>query len=338
MITTCDYSSSYDVKELRERPYLLYQHLPRLIESHPSRYHSSLRSFVLCPCHKVGAAMRLFLEKSVLHSSQARIDELERIRPVGPYTIVSIGPGKCYQEVVLLTKLAQKIAHLRLILIEREPIPSEEIKRFCKDSLPGITISVIAFPSLDAYIFFAKQHNCSPDVLLAVDLTDNKYKVNGISLPTFVLSRLTMHRLFHRNTVVGMSQGESQEKFPSFHKREVLMMQWDAEANLKIVSRYFEILTQTREGFLDIAHTEEITYGNSATESSPLLLPRTAFSDVNGVEEKQNKKMTSSDNEAKAVIASLDSKKRMGLGITIAAVAIAFVGMHRFLSYTSSRQ
>lgn len=120
--------------------------------------------------------------------------------------VVSIGPGGLYQELVYLAKLAKAgYKQIRLIAIDPAPIFIGALDFSCEQFIPA-KITIEQFSSLDDFIEKSNQDSTLlPDLLLLIDLTDDKYKTHDQLLSNYSFDQLFQHNLLKNNTVISYS-------------------------------------------------------------------------------------------------------------------------------------
>lgn len=188
-----DYVSS----KMCTQPYQFYTELQQLQQTAPSY----LTFAKLCNCYKLTATGRIFLEDTAVnllkqfHAKQK------------PLTIVTVGPGGCYQEMVYLTKLAKAgYNEIQLILLERRQIPLDELSEFCNTSLKGTKVQITQFTSIEAYAHESVQlPRLQPNLLLMLDLSDEKYNVQGMRLPDYAFQTFETAGILPAPTVIAHS-------------------------------------------------------------------------------------------------------------------------------------
>jgi len=186
-------------KQLCENPYHFYAYRKELLKNAPEVLGSD--KLHVCPCARVKATDRTRTER-------ATMDLVQHFHPTDhPFTIVSVGAGNCYQELVHIAKLhAAGYKDLHLVVIDKERMPIEELRRFCDTNLPPCHIQISAYASLEAYESAASgsQNNLKPNLLLLMDLSH--IKVGKNSLLTHAFEAFQTNDLLHPNAVVAYSQ------------------------------------------------------------------------------------------------------------------------------------
>lgn len=160
-----------------------------------------LEGLDICTCEKLPASLRIFLENQ---SVQALDRTLSKDSPL---TIVTIGPGECYQELVYLAKCAYAgYNRMQLVLIDEEPVPIDALRQACQAYLPTFDINIAYYPSLESYQEAARAHeHLKPNLLLMLDITDDEYEIDGTQLPQHCFQFLNQNNLFKENTVIARS-------------------------------------------------------------------------------------------------------------------------------------
>lgn len=160
----------------------------------------SLFFLKICPCKKMTPELRMKLE-------EFSIDLLTQSYPTSsPLTIVTVGPGACYQELIYLAKLARAgYSKLRLVLIEPGRVNIGAFEVVCERQLP-CKIEIVKFDSLKEYVEKAIENvNLIPNLLLMIDLSDKKYDIEGQSLPDYTFSLFKENNLIEKGTVISYS-------------------------------------------------------------------------------------------------------------------------------------
>jgi hypothetical protein len=161
----------------------------------------SLKLFRLCVCPNLNNVSREKLENHAMGLlSQSCATSL-------PLTIVSVGPGGCYQELVYLAKLANAgYKQINLVLIEPENLSSHlaTLSVFCKQNFPACTVNIIKFDDLEQYKnFFTSSGLAKPNLLLLLDIDENF--VNGKNLPDYSFELLQSNGMLEPKTVISYS-------------------------------------------------------------------------------------------------------------------------------------
>lgn len=185
-------------KQLCENPYHFYAHRKELLKNAPEVLGSD--KLHVCPCPRVKGTARIRTE-------QATIDLVQYYHPPDhPFAIVSVGAGGCYQELVHIAKLhAAGYKDLYLVVIDKERMPVEELRRFCEENLPSCHIQISAFASLEEYQSRASSQNTlKPNLLLLMDISH--IKIGNTSLLTHAFESLQTNELLRPNTVIAYSQ------------------------------------------------------------------------------------------------------------------------------------
>lgn len=191
----------YEIQRLRQDPYKFFaevQAAKKELHLFHFPFHSSLLFLQVCPCKKLSSEMREQLERT----SISLIDQTHPKHT--PITIVSIGPGGAYQELVYLAKLNYK--QVTLILVDPANVMVGALDVFCKKKLPESSITIIKYNKLDDYIKEAiKQENLKPDLLLLLDLTDKKYEVDKQKLSDYAFHTLKGNGLVKNGSIIAYS-------------------------------------------------------------------------------------------------------------------------------------
>lgn len=126
-------------------------------------------------------------------------------------TLVSVGAGGLYQELVYLAQLAQAgYQKIRFIGIDQTLLPLASLEEACKAFIPSSTEITIENRqtdgqpfSLDAYVQQAKQDETfQPDLLLLIDLTDDQYKVSSQLLSDYAFGQFLTNQLLKADKTV----------------------------------------------------------------------------------------------------------------------------------------
>ncbi len=128
--------------------------------------------------------------------------------------VASLGPGRCFQETVIITKLARLIQNIgnrqlgiHLTLIEQDPeVPLVPLLQYCEEVLPNTTIKVSHCRSLESYIAGAKRKQEPPDLFLGIDLSDDV--IEGRPLQQYALDQLRANELIRESTVTAITEFE----------------------------------------------------------------------------------------------------------------------------------
>lgn len=190
--------SQFVLPRLCADPYQLYQEL-RKPGSVPIS--SCLLALRLCLCGKVVGTGRQFLEEnsiSLLEKSHSKDSLL---------TLVSVGAGKCYQELIYLAKLIHAgYQQIQVVLIDHNDIPKNSLDQFCKRFLKQCKINIIQYRSLKEYAASCqRQSHLKPNLLLLLDITDKAYNVNNRPLPDYAFTLLKDQQFITENTVIAHS-------------------------------------------------------------------------------------------------------------------------------------
>lgn len=195
-------NSSSEFDRLCNEPYKFYQEIEKaIIDETCSRFNPSFPFLKLCPCEKMNSNLRIKLEN----------DSIELLKQTHPsketINVVSVGAGGLYQELVYLAKLAKVgYKNIRLIAIDPKPIFIGALDGACKDLIPAKITIDDQYTSLANYIQKATQDKTlRPDLLLLIDLTDDKFKVNSQFLSDYSFDQLYHHNLLKNGTVVSHS-------------------------------------------------------------------------------------------------------------------------------------
>lgn len=181
-------------------PYKFYMELQQSQQSVPS----FLAFAKLCNCYKLTATGRIFLEETAINS-------LKKTHPKdNPLSLVSVGPGGCYQEMIYLAKLANAgYKKIHLTLLEKDSIPLTKLSKFCKTYLKTTKVQIVQFSSLENYATEAMQvKTLQPNLLLLLDLTDEKYNVKGVPLPKYAYRTFRSANILQLNTLIAHSMFE----------------------------------------------------------------------------------------------------------------------------------
>jgi len=167
----------------------------------PELLSHGLEDLDLCGCEKLPASLRIFLENHVVKALNGTLSKNSLL------TIVSVGPGECYQELVYLAKCAYAgYNRIQLILIDKEPVPIAALTQACHTYLSPFNISLAYYPSLENYQEeVSAQNHLKPNLLLLLDITDEEYEINGMQLPEHCFQFFNQNNLFNENTVIARS-------------------------------------------------------------------------------------------------------------------------------------
>jgi|LakMenE18May11ns_1017448.scaffolds.fasta_scaffold9712789_1 hypothetical protein len=142
------------------------------------------------------------------------IELLEQVHPLKESTInvVTVGPAGLYQEIVYLAKLAKAgCKQIRLIAIDTQDIVIGPLEDACAELFPATITICKQYKSLDSYIQEAvRDETLHPDLLLLIDLTDDKYKVNSQLLSDYSFDQLQDSGLFKNGTVISYTTFEKE--------------------------------------------------------------------------------------------------------------------------------
>lgn len=187
-----------------EKPYELYDQIGAAKKNRNfDLVQESLFFLSICPCKKMPPALRLALEGAV-------VEKMQEIYPnkKEPIVVVSLGMGGLYQEAVYLAKLVNA-GYENVIFIGIDPELSMRgvLAGFCKNVLKGkVKIGESQYFSLEAYQKKAKADpSLKPDLLLCIDLSDEKYNVDGKSLPEHAFSCLQQSMTLKKTTLIAHS-------------------------------------------------------------------------------------------------------------------------------------
>ncbi|KAF3361887.1 hypothetical protein PHSC3_001569 [Chlamydiales bacterium STE3] len=199
----CSSISPPEFDRLCNEPYEFYQEIEKVIKNKTRfRFHPSFHFLKLCLCAKMNSDLRLKLEKD-------SIKLLKQTHPARESTIsvVSVGAGGLYQELVYLAKLAKAgYKHLRLIAIDPALVSIGALDGACKDLIPAKITIDDQYTSLENYIQKATQDKTlHPDLLLLIDLTDSTYNINSQLLSDYAFDQFYHHDLLKQGTVVSHS-------------------------------------------------------------------------------------------------------------------------------------
>jgi hypothetical protein len=218
---------------LQNRPYP-FLNIIRKIRNYIIEYNPSPNSFHLdpdlffldiCLCPKLNGPLRFQLEDSCI-----QLLNISHHNKNEPMTVVSVGPGKCYQELIYVAKLVnQKYEKINLILIDpnmRVLLLSAKLNSFCQHHFKGTSAVTITYcESLESYVKRFNTENLSqdqrtslmPDLLLLLDLTDKEFQVNGLPLPEYAYGLFRGNALLKNGiTVIAHSAYEAQH-YPKPH-------------------------------------------------------------------------------------------------------------------------
>ncbi len=187
---------------LNAKPYETYEQQKTTVPK--SQLPLFIQCTSLCPCYKLNAESRVKLEKSALNLLEQRIDKTSLL------TIVSVGPGNCFQEIVYLAKLAMAgYKHIQLVLIDPIDTSTEEIglADFIKNYIPECHVRIVKYDSLTDYLKQVKTNrSLKPALLLMLDLAN--YKVGNSLLADHAYDLFHKEKILNANTVICYSTEE----------------------------------------------------------------------------------------------------------------------------------
>ncbi|MCC6127775.1 MAG: hypothetical protein IT584_01040 [Chlamydiae bacterium] len=199
--------------ELCDDPYGFYERIQAAkstssqAEKHSffRNYDQALRFFTLCSCKKMTPSLRIDLENAV-------VAKMQEIHPdkIAPITVVSVGAGGLYQEIVYLAKLVNA-GYEKVIFIAIDSDPTRPLMGalliFCKEALKDkVDAEQSIYPSLESYQEEAKEHpHLKPDLLLCIDLSDERFNVKGKPLPDCAFSLLQQNGILKEKTIIAHS-------------------------------------------------------------------------------------------------------------------------------------
>jgi hypothetical protein len=160
-----------------------------------------LEDLDVCGCEKLPASLRIFLEKQAIEALNSTLSKDSLL------TIVSIGPGQCYQELVYLAKCAYAgYNQIQLVLIDKEPVPIEALTQACHTYLSQYDINIVYYQSLESFqVAVAAQNHLKPNLVLMLDITEEEYEIDGTQLPEYCFQFFNQNNLFNENTVIARS-------------------------------------------------------------------------------------------------------------------------------------
>jgi hypothetical protein len=158
----------------------------------------------LCPCLKMPRPLRSWLEdRSIALLSHLHAPSKESL------TVVSVGPGEGYQELVCLAKLVDAgYKKIIVVLIDPGPVLDRILRGVCQRHLSQSTIDVLPqYRSLESYAQEARQSaSLRPDLLLMIDLTDEQYRVGRKLLTEHAFEVLRETECLKCGTVIAYSE------------------------------------------------------------------------------------------------------------------------------------
>lgn len=173
--------------------------------SETATFRLGLGFFKLCPCKKAPPPLRIALENAV-------IDQMQKIHrnKSAPITIVSVGAGGFYQEVVYLVKLVEAgYEKITFIAIDSDPAHSgmSALSDFCKEGLKSkVDAEHPLYLSLESYQEEAKKDSClKPDLMLCIDLSDERFNVDGKPLADHAFSFFQRKGILREKTIIAHS-------------------------------------------------------------------------------------------------------------------------------------
>jgi len=218
------------LNELCDDPYRLYDNLDKLLPL----INPALLDLRMCRCGKMSSQLRASIENSAIECLLSSRD------PSALLTIVSVGSGGCYQELVYLARLSKAgYCNIQLVVIEPKPVPLQSFASVCQTYLPHSKINVICYPTVRDY----QENPIKPNLLLLLDLLDNSCKVNGKLLLNYSFEALHNSHILQKNTVVAWNVLEENEELKNDPKKESLFsigycgLYSEADVNL---SKFFQ--------------------------------------------------------------------------------------------------
>ena len=173
--------------------------LSNLIQLLKRSWHESLGYLSLCICSKVTLGMRNFIDKTSLELLQPKIQSAH-MDADNIYNIVSVGPGACFQETVILTQLAIRVRKvhqvaIRLILIEPSAIDTSlgMLQSYATDVLSRLpaSIHIVALKEFAEYLQLAKSDRTyMPDLVLGIDINEISIENDSENVPFKLKSQL----------------------------------------------------------------------------------------------------------------------------------------------------
>jgi hypothetical protein len=200
-------NNDQQIYRLCHNPYQFYKEIQELRGQLPRTTDMDFNPYLLflkvCPCKKMDNDLRVALEDSAT-------DLLKQYYPLDSViTIVSVGPGGAYQELVFIAKLVQAgFKKLLLVLIDPADVMVGALSRFCDEHLPQCHIEFYKYNKLEDYYQTAiNQENLKPNLLL-IDLTDDRFKIENKTLNDYCFHLLQEKQLFKVGTVIAYSAFE----------------------------------------------------------------------------------------------------------------------------------
>jgi len=198
----------FTFQALNRNPYAFFLALDDLSRQLPDLLSHGLKDLDICGCPRLAASSRMFLEEQALdllgHSHNKR----------SLLTIVSVGPGRCYQELVYLAKFVNAgYQRIQLVLIDKEEIPIKALKKACREYLSKCNINLVYYPSLESYKEVAANRNDrKPDLLLLLDLTAEECEIHQIQFEEYCFKFFNENNLMKEKTVIASSDSWTNEK------------------------------------------------------------------------------------------------------------------------------
>ncbi len=206
-----DISIPSDVQRLCKDPYGFFDEFHAFAKKkkslEPLPFNSHLLGLSYCSCHP--KEIREPLEELVVERmTEQHLKDKE-------ITVVSVGPGAAYQELVYMAKLANAgFSKIRFVFIDRwlkEDYSSanacyDHFKSFCRQEMPGITFKFHTFTHLKNYTSTLKKQKSiflQPHLLLLIDL--GGCKVEEKNLNDYSFSLLSYQNIITRDTVIGFT-------------------------------------------------------------------------------------------------------------------------------------
>ncbi|MBS0623196.1 MAG: hypothetical protein JSS62_01080 [Verrucomicrobia bacterium] len=146
-----------------------------------SRYFEDLKQLNLCSCFKINTQQRLVLEETSIRYFQKHCSPTELL------TIVSVGSGGCYQELVYLAKLAQAgFTHLQFVFIENNnewDSSFDAVRELSYHNLSHCHVKLVKYTSINDYVMAAQDDtSLKAHLLLLLDISDSQYAIHGMPL------------------------------------------------------------------------------------------------------------------------------------------------------------
>ena len=188
-----------------------------------NNYFFSFSMLEFCHCLKMPGVLRNRLENdSIELLSQKQTNKEKTI------TLVSLGPGKFYQEFAYLAKMAHAgYKKIRFIGIDTDTSTStHHLDSACKNIIPA-KITIEKLNSLNDYVAKAiKDKTLCPDLLLLIDLNDLNLSVDGQLLSKYSFKQLYNNNLLKKGAVISHSTYQEDRTKTSLEDPRIDAISW----------------------------------------------------------------------------------------------------------------